>query len=307
MDSCAFDTEVILPAGARQVLSPPYRRVSFRIAARDNIMGCEPGAGTGTGEGEGRKALITGASPGIGESWAHCFAASGHGLVRVARRRDNRAALAAVPKAEHGARVTVLPADLALADAARALVAALQRRRMAVDALVDEAGVLEQGAFVAMPARQHQRLIDPTVSGLTAKLARFAPPRVWWGVGRVLNVACVAAFQPVSTRAACAATEACALSLSESLAEQVKGTGATVTLLCPGISPTGMPSGTAQASAQLDKLPVFMVGDGADAAAAAHVARQRDEVIREPGAVTWRPRRPRVLHRIDCCGTSRGS
>ncbi|MBC7734085.1 MAG: KR domain-containing protein, partial [Bacteriovorax sp.] len=97
---------------------------------------------------------------------------------------DNRAALAAVPKAAHGARVTVLPADLALADAARALVVALQRRRMAVDALVDEAGVLEQGAFVAMPARQHQQLIEPTVSGLTAKLARFAPPRVWWGVGR---------------------------------------------------------------------------------------------------------------------------
>ncbi len=75
-------------------------------------------------------------------------------------------------------RATALPADLALADAARALAAALQRKRMAVDVLVNNAGMPEQGAFVAMPGRRHQQLVHLNVSGLTAMLASFVPPGV---------------------------------------------------------------------------------------------------------------------------------
>ena len=239
----------------------------------------------GTSEGEGRTALITGASSGIGESLAHCFAASGHGLVLVARRKDKLAALAKTLKAAHGVKVTVLPADLALADAAQALAAALQRKRMAVDVLVNNAGVLEQGAFVAMPARRHQQLIDLNVSGLTAMLASFVPPMVERGFGRVLNVASIAAFQPVPTLATYAATKAYVLSLTESLAEELKGTGVTVTALCPGITATGMLSSAAQSNAQLGKLPGFMVGDVDEVAAAGYAACMRGEVIKVPGAV----------------------
>jgi len=73
----------------------------------------------GTSEGEGRTGLITGASSRIGESLAHCFAASGHGLVLVARSKDKLAASAKTLKAAHDVKVTVLPADVASAGAAR--------------------------------------------------------------------------------------------------------------------------------------------------------------------------------------------
>ena len=239
----------------------------------------------GTSEGEGRTALITGASSGIGESLAHCFAASGHGLVLVARRKDKLAALAKTLKAAHGVKVTVLPADLALAGAAQALAAALQRKRMAVDVLVNNAGVLEQGAFVAMPARRHQQLIDLNVSGLTAMLASFVPPMVERGFGRVLNVASIAAFQPVPTLATYAATKAYVLSLTESLAEELKGSGVTVTALCPGITATNMLSTAQASSAPLGKLPAFLIGDVAAVAQQGYAACMSGDVIQVPGVV----------------------
>ena len=112
----------------------------------------------------------------------------------------------------------MLPADLALSGAAQVLAMALQRKRIAVDVLANNAGVLEQGAFVAMSAQWYQQLIALNGSGLTTMLASFVPPMVERGFGRVLNVTSVAAFQPVPTLAICAATRAYVLSLTESIA-----------------------------------------------------------------------------------------
>ena len=75
------------------------------------------------------------------------------------------------------------------------------------------------------------------------------------GHGRVLNVASIAAFQPVPSLATYAATKAYVLSLTESLAEELKGSGVTITALCPGITDTGMLSSATEANAQLAKLP----------------------------------------------------
>ena len=134
----------------------------------------------GTSEGEARTALMTGASSGIGEASAHGLAASHHGLMRVARRKDKLAALAKVLNAADGARVTLLPADLALADAARAATAALQRKQMADDVRDDNTGVRQRAVFVAMPAQRQPQLTDPSVSGLTAMRAS-ASQRPGWG------------------------------------------------------------------------------------------------------------------------------
>jgi len=216
---------------------------------------------------------------------AHGFAASGHGLVLVARSKAKLAALAKTLKAAHCSRVTVLPVDLALAGAAQALAAALQRKRIAIDVLVNNAGVLEQGAFSAMPAQRHQQLIDLNVSGLTAMLATFVPSMVERGFGRVLNVASIAAFQPVPTLATYAATKAYVLSLTESLGEELKGSGVTATALFPGITATGMLSSAVQANAQLGKLLGFMVGDVDEVAAAGYAACMRDEVNKVPDAM----------------------
>jgi short-subunit dehydrogenase len=232
-----------------------------------------------------RTALITGASSGIGEALARCFAAGGHALVLVARSKDKLDALAAALVAAHGVKVTVLPADLALPGAALGLATALKRKRIAVDVLVNNAGVLDQGAFAAMPAHRHQQMIDLNVSGLTAMLAVFVPAMRERGVGRVLNVASIAAFQPVPTLATYAATKAYVLSLTESLAEELKGSGVTVTALCPGITATGMLRGATEEIAQLAGLPGFLVGEVDAVAAAGYAACMRGEVIRVPGVV----------------------
>ena len=232
-----------------------------------------------------RTALITGASSGIGEQLARCFAKGGFELVLVARSADKLEALAEELQAAHGVAVRVQPADLSLPDAAAALGAALKRRHVAVDVLVNNAGVLEQGAFRDIDARRHQQMIDLNVAGLTAMLAQFLPGMCERGWGRVLNVASIAAFQPVPTLATYAATKAYVLSLTEALSEELKGSGVTITALCPGVTATQMVSRAAEANGSLGKLPAFMIGDAADVAAEGYRACLNGEVIRVPGVL----------------------
>jgi uncharacterized protein len=230
-------------------------------------------------------ALVTGASSGIGESLARALAAGGHSLVLVARSADKLQALAATLRAAHGVRVDVLPADLSRAGAAAALAAALRRKRRTIDLLVNNAGVLQQGAFVDQLAARHQQLIDLNISGLTAMLAAFVPAMVRRGRGRVLNVASVAAFQPVPGLATYAATKAYVLSLTESLAEELRGSGVTVTALCPGITATAMLDHAAHDNTRLAQLPAFVVGDVDEVAAEGLRACLAGEVIAVPGVI----------------------
>jgi short-subunit dehydrogenase len=230
-------------------------------------------------------ALVTGASSGIGAALARCLARDGHRLVLVARRADKLNVLAGRLSAEFGVQALALRTDLAQQDAAAKLSATLKRRRVAIDVLVNNAGVLEQGLFVRMPARRHQDLIDLNVSGLTAMLAHFVPPMIERGHGRILNVASIAAFQPVPTLATYAATKAYVLSLSESLAEELRGTGVTVTALCPGITATDMVTNAAREHAGLAQLPGFLVGEVNAVAAEGYRACMKGEVIVVPGVV----------------------
>ena len=229
--------------------------------------------------------LITGASTGIGEALARCFAAEGHRLVLVARRADRLQALADALQARHGSRVLVLPADLARPGAAAALATELRRRRRAVDVLVNNAGVLEQGRFEHIDAARHQQIIDLNVSGLTAMLAAFVPGMCKRGSGRILNVASIAAFQPVPGLASYAASKAYVLSLSESLAEELRGQGVSVTALCPGITATGMLSDATAHNRKLAAMPSFLIGDVDQVAAEAVRACLAGEVIVVPGLI----------------------
>lgn len=227
--------------------------------------------------------LITGASSGIGEALARRFAKEGHALVLVARRADKLRALADELATAHGVKAVVQPADLAQPGAAHGLATELKRKRIEVDVLVNNAGVLEQGEFCAIDAERHQQLIDLNVSALTAMLAAFVPAMRERGFGRVLNLASIAAFQPVPTLATYAATKAYVLSLTESLSEELKGSGVTVTALCPGVTATPMVEHAAAANAKLSQLPRFLVGD-ADAVADEGVrACLRGDVIAVPG------------------------
>ena len=104
-------------------------------------------------------ALITGASSGIGEALAGIFAQTGHDLILVARSADKLQALALDLAAQHGVKVLVEPVDLSLSGAPAQLAATLKRKKRKVDVLVNNAGVLSQGAFASMKPAVHQQMI----------------------------------------------------------------------------------------------------------------------------------------------------
>jgi hypothetical protein len=230
------------------------------------------------------RALITGASSGIGEALAAQFAAGGYDLVLVARTKAKLDTLAKTIRADFGVKVRVEPTDLTRRDAAAQLAQRLRRSRLPVTALVNNAGVLEHGRFKDIPASTHQQLIDLNISGLTAMLAEFLPEMTERGGGRILNVASIAAFQPLPALASYAASKAYVLSLTESLSEELKGTGVTATALCPGVTDTNMLSGAQEKSDRLT-IPDFAIGDVEDVARAGYRACIKGEVICVPGLV----------------------
>jgi uncharacterized protein len=229
-------------------------------------------------------ALITGASSGIGEALAAEFAADGFDLVLVARSEDKLKRLASKIEAQYGVKARVEPTDLSKPSAAPALANKLARARLPIKVLVNNAGVLEHGRFVDIPAQRHQQLIDLNISGLTAMLSAFVPSMVSRGEGHVLNVASIASFQPVPALATYAATKAFVLSMTESLSEELKGTGVTATALCPGITDTGMVSSAQEKSDHL-KIPDFFVGDATAVAREGFRACMNGEVICVPGMI----------------------
>ncbi len=230
-------------------------------------------------------AMVTGASSGIGEALARLFAKDGHDLVLVARSADKLESLAKRLRKKHDVSVRVEPADLSRRTAGKTLAASMRRQSIEVDILVNNAGVLEHAPFIDLPESDHKRLIDLNVSGLTNMLNHFLPPMVERGSGRILNVASIAAFQPVPGLATYAATKAYVLSLTESLAEELLGSGVTVTALCPGITATNMVSSAQEKSSGLKKIPGFLIGDVDDVAAQGYRACMKGDVICVPGTL----------------------
>lgn len=228
--------------------------------------------------------LVTGASSGIGEALAKNFASGGCDLVLVARSEDKLRHLARTLKAQAQVQVRVEVADLSRRGAAKKLAAKLHNEEIDVDILVNCAGVLEHGRFADMSAGAHHDLIDLNVSGLTDMLRYFLPPMIERGKGRILNVASIAAFQPVPSLATYAATKAYVLSLTESLSEELAGTGVSITALCPGITATNMMAKVRDKNQGL-KIPGFVVGNVEDVAGQGYRACLKGDVICVPGAV----------------------
>lgn len=183
-------------------------------------------------------ALITGASSGIGRSFAYLFARDGYGLVLVARRGEALEELAAELSREHGVTVRVMAIDLALADAPARLAADLQQAGVGVDVLVNNAGFGLQGAFAALPVDRQLQMIHLNVAALTALTRLFLPAMLERGGGGILNVGSTAGFQPGPFMAVYYATKAYVVSFSEALADELSGSGLRVTCLAPGPTAT---------------------------------------------------------------------
>lgn len=184
-------------------------------------------------------ALVTGASGGIGLEIARELGARGHDLVLVARSEAKLRELGSELATRHGLRVEVIAADLATAGGADAVAAELERRGLQVDVLVNNAGFGLFGRHVETALADEQQMIDVNITALTRLTKRLLPAMVARGHGRVLNLASTAAFQPGPYMAVYYATKAYVLSYSEALAEELGGSGVTVTALCPGPTRSG--------------------------------------------------------------------
>ncbi|MCC6808865.1 MAG: SDR family oxidoreductase [Deltaproteobacteria bacterium] len=220
-------------------------------------------------------ALITGASSGIGRALARLHVAAGGSVVLVARRGDRLAALCN----ELGPRAHAIAMDLSAPGAATALFAEVSARGLAVELLVNNAGVGAHGRFdQTSPAALHA-LLAVNVTVLTELSRAFLPPMIARGSGRVLNLASMAAFVPGPTCAAYHASKAYVLSLSEALAYELRGTGVSVTAACPGAVATEF----ADAAGMLRTRAFTSAADTDKIAQAIYRATLRGDRIYVPG------------------------
>lgn len=186
-----------------------------------------------------RWALITGASGGIGEALAYVLAREGYSLILSARSTEALEMVASKCQQMYGTEVQCIPADLSLPDAATELWRKVVGNDISVHILINNAGFGDYGSFSASDPDKNQRMIVLNVQALT-ELSRLAlPDMLATKSGYIMNVASVAAFQPGPYMAVYYATKAYVLSFSEAIAEECKGSGVTVTALCPGPTSTG--------------------------------------------------------------------
>jgi short-subunit dehydrogenase len=216
-------------------------------------------------------ALITGASSGIGLEIARILATD-HDVVLAARSADKLEALAA----ELG-NARVVPVDLADPEGPKKLVAEVP----SVDVLVNNAGFGDFGPFAEASETKLDEMMELNVGALTRLSRAYLPGMLVNKRGRIMNVASTASFAPGPLMAVYYATKAYVLSFSEALAEETRGSGVTVTALCPGPTASGF-----QASAEMEhsalvkgrKLP-----SSAEVAAYGVKAMQKGDVVAVPG------------------------
>lgn len=178
--------------------------------------------------------LVTGASSGIGLELAKCFAADCCRLVLLARNTAALEALAGELRQAHKIEVFVLTADLSLPETPARVFQELQGRGITVDVLVNNAGFGASGTFAGLSLQRQLEMIQVNIIALTALTGLFLPGMIARRRGGVLNVGSVAGFLPGPGMAIYFATKAFVLSFTEALAEELGGTGVTVTVLCPG-------------------------------------------------------------------------
>jgi uncharacterized protein len=204
-------------------------------------------------------ALVTGASGGIGESIARELAAKNHDLVLVARSRDRLDAIATDLTSAHGIAPIVITADLAVPGAGHQLATELASRNLQIDVLINNAGFADYGNLWEAQASKLDQMITLNIATLTELMHDLLPGMVSRKSGRVMNVASTAAFMPGPLMAVYYASKAYVLSVSEAVHEELKGTGVTVTAVCPGPTDTGF-----VAKAALEDSKLFKGGKNMD-------------------------------------------
>jgi uncharacterized protein len=203
-------------------------------------------------------ALVTGASAGIGAAFARELAARGNNLVLSARRLDRLEELATALRSRHGVAVEVIAIDLAEPDSAERLVAELDRRGIAVDMLINNAGYGVTGYFLSQPWQVQADFIRVLMTVPTELCHRLMPGMRERGHGRIVNVASLAGHVPGSAgQTLYAGAKSYLIKLSQSLHLEYRDEGIHTCALCPGFTFSEFHDVTGS-RAMMSRLPGWM-------------------------------------------------
>jgi len=225
-------------------------------------------------------ALVTGASAGIGRSFAYALADRGYDLVLVARDTARLEALGKETGDGYGAACEVLTADLADGDALARVEARLSESDRPVDLLVNNAGFGTSGKFHTMPVEREDQEIRLNVVALVRLCHAALDAQVARGRGGVINVASIAGYQPTPGNATYGATKAFVSSFSQAVHEELKGTGVRCMVLSPGFTRTEF---QARAGIDSSEVPGFLWQEAATVVDRALRAYDRGRAVCVPG------------------------
>lgn len=210
-----------------------------------------------------KTALITGASGGLGSEFASLCAKKKYDLVLVARNHAKLTSLKEDLENRYGITVYLCLTDLSLPDAALEVFRFVQENGLRIDLLINNAGFGDSGDFAESDWKRQADMVQVNVTALMQLTHCFLKPMMAQGGGRILNIASIAAFSAGPTMSVYFATKAFVASFSESVADEVKGSGVSVTAFFPGPTHTGF-----QQAAQMDADTVmFRSADRADVVA----------------------------------------
>ncbi len=220
---------------------------------------------------QGRRALVTGASSGIGRDIAVELARRGCDLVVVARRQERLLEVKRDIETRFGRDVRILTADLADSGAPLAIFNACEEAGLAIDVLVNNAGYGLKGAFLDLPLEQHQDLVSVDIASVVELTHRFLPAMVARGSGRVLFIASTMAYQAAPAWAAYSGAKGFILLFGESLAFELRGTGVAATVVSPGNTATEFHDRSGQKVSLFQRLTTMSSEDVARAAVRAMI------------------------------------
>jgi short-subunit dehydrogenase len=183
-------------------------------------------------------ALITGASAGIGQELARCFAKDGKNVVLVARRLQRLKKLAKELEKEYGIKAVAVAEDLSKADSAEILYKKIEKKKIQVDYLVNNAGFGSYGEFKKTDNQRTEDMINLNMLTLTKLTRLFLPHMIKRKNGGIMNVGSTGSFAPCPMMQVYCATKAYVLSFTEALSIECEGTGVKVSCLCPGATKT---------------------------------------------------------------------
>jgi uncharacterized protein len=232
-----------------------------------------------------RRALVTGASSGIGLAFAHVLAENGYDLILTARRRERLEALAAELNLKHHIDAVVIPEDLADPRGCERLTAAIAERSLHVDVLVNNAGFGVPGSYSSTTWQQQADFVQVLVTAVAELTHRLLPGMVARRWGRIINVASLAGMLPgVAGHTLYAASKAFLIRFSESLALETAHHGIHVTASCPGFTLSEFHDVTGTRE-QVSQMPAFMWLDAAAVARSSYEAVMAGVPVFVPGRV----------------------